>query len=100
MARVTPEPDYLDEKLTGAVRSLATSSRSMPGRLEAAFLGFHTVRGEDFDDPKTRSIYLSIVERLMRDGSVVATTTRMDAAQAEELANDIFDLFLATRRSA
>ena len=99
-AQNSPEPDYLDEKLTDAVRLPATSSRSMPERLGAAFLGFYTVRGEDFDDPKTRSIYMSSVERLTRDGSVVATTTRMDAPQAEGLANDIFDLFLATRRSA
>jgi hypothetical protein len=98
MARTRDELCYVDEKFTDAVRQLAISSGPMKERLEAAFLAIHTVRANDFDDPQMRAAYQSILERLTINGTVVATTAQMDANEGEDVANGIFELFLAIRR--
>ncbi len=94
---------YPFEKFMVAVDALATSPERLQDRLHSAFMTFHTIRVEDFDDPDMQSALNEIMDRLtkVRDaekGYVPATVEQMSDEDAKDVAELIFGLFMDIAR--
>ncbi len=97
--------DRLWEKLYPAAWKLARSADSIHERIGEAFRGFRDLRGEEFG-PEERLIYNEITARMTKAGAVpdgkgglavgaVANTLKtMTEAEACEIAESIFELFV------
>jgi len=94
--------DYASEKLTSAIRALATSSASLQDRLSfVCKRDFHTLdRGGILPTKEFKERFSDIVTRLTANpipgsnaGSLQDTLSQMDNREAEAIAEAIFDLY-------
>lgn len=90
--------DYVHEKLSVAVASMATSTATLQNRLADAYIsGFHTLKPADFP-ADLQSSYEEIRNDLTKvpargdEGTVVATTRAMSDEDATNLIDRIVDL--------
>lgn len=95
---------YANEKLYSAVRYMVASPENLHDRIEGAFASFHTLLPpHNFKNlpPKIQSKLQEIHERLTHErargseGDVRATLNVMAADDAQDLAQEIFDLYYA-----
>ena len=98
------DTERLWEKLYPAAWKLARSADSIHDRVGEAFRGIRDLKGEEFG-PEERIIYNELTARMTKAGPVVengavtlgavANTLRgMSEAQASEVAESIFELFV------
>jgi hypothetical protein len=98
------DTDRLWEKLYPAAWKLARSADPIHDRVGEAFRGFRDLKGEEFP-PEERIIYNEITARITRAGAVVEngavktgavanTLVTMTEAEASEIAESIFELFV------
>lgn len=89
---------YASEKLFQAVNSLATSTGSIQERLGYAFTNLHTLKPEDFDDPRQREQFRSLwahVENAAArgdEGAMLAAARDMSDDEARDAARVIVEL--------
>lgn len=100
------DPDYLWEKLYPAAWKLARSADNIHQRIDAAFDAMMGMSGEDFP-PEQRLRYNDIVARMTVAGAIAAadggvatgavdnTLASMPETEATEIAEEIFELFVA-----
>lgn len=95
-----PSEHYALEKLSVAVYSLATDPRTLPSRLEDAYLSFMTLGMEGQPDlrPELQVHFDDIMRRLTSvkavgdEGSVRATLAQMSTAEGIAIATAIYNL--------
>lgn len=98
------DTDRLWEKLYPATWKLARSADPIHERVGEAFRGIRTLKGEDFR-PEERIIYNEITDRMTKSGAIVEngvlktgavanTLLTMTEAEACEIAESIFELFV------
>ena len=96
--------ERLWEKLYPAAWKLARSADPIHDRIGEAFCGFRDLKGEEFP-PEERIIYNEITDRMTRAGAIVEngaiktgavanTLATMREAEACEIAESIFELFV------
>ena len=96
--------ERLWEKLYPAAWKLARSADPIHDRIGEAFRGFRDLKGEEFP-PEERIIYNEITDRMtkagavvengaIRTGAVANTLASMPEAEACEIAESIFELFV------
>lgn len=101
---MTVDTDRLWEKLYPAAWKLARSADPIHERIGEAFRGFRDLRGEEFR-PEERIIYNEITDRMTKAGAIVEngtvktgavanTLAGMSEAEACEIAESIFELFV------
>lgn len=101
---MTVDTDRLWEKLYPAAWKLARSADPIHDRIGEAFRGFRDLKGEEFA-PEDRILYNEITDRMTRAGAVVEngaiktgavanTLAAMKEAEACEIAESIFELFV------
>jgi hypothetical protein len=100
------DADYLWEKLYPAAWKLARSADTIHQRIDAAFEAIQGMAGEDFP-PEQRLRYNDIVTRMtvrgavrgadggVATGAVDNTLATMPDDEATEIAEEIFELFVA-----
>ena len=90
---------YPWEKFSMALFSLAREG-PLQSRLHGAYMSFHPLRAQDFNDPGLRDRYQEIMRRLTavknsEKGHVPATLEKMSDEEAGEVANLILDITFA-----
>ncbi len=96
--------DRLWEKLYPAAWKLARSADPIHDRIGEAFRAIRDLKGEEFD-AEERIIYNEITDRMTRSGPIVEngavktgavanTLATMTEAEASEIAESIFELFV------
>ena len=101
---MTVDIERLWEKLYPAAWKLARSADPIHDRIGEAFRGFRDLKGEEFP-PEERIIYNELTTRMTRAGAVVEngaiktgavanTLASMTEAEACEIAESIFELFV------
>lgn len=95
--------NYNMEKLSNAVRSLATGKGSIQDRLINAYI-YHLIHvNPDFLSEDNKVLYLSLQDKVTRkeakgnEGSVKATVELMSDDEAQEIASQILDLTASHR---
>jgi len=99
---------YISEKLTVAVNTMATSAAPIKKRLEYAMLGAHTISmktyWEKFPDPEVAERWhawwatMTSKEAVGGEGRIVATISQMTEEQAEEAAEELFNIYRSVER--
>ena len=98
------ETKYAFEKLSMAVRILATNPDSLQRRLEHAYYAFQTVHEDKLDQVDQKRMFREIRETITAvdgkdgHGGVQATLNEMSDDAARELAEKIFSLFTSILR--
>jgi hypothetical protein len=96
--------DYNFEKISMAVRILATSTDSLRRRLEHAYYALSTVREHELQRSEQRRMLSEIRETITavdgkdENGKVQASLGRMSDDAARELARKFLDLFTSILR--
>ena len=101
---MTVDIERLWEKLYPAAWKLARSAYPIHDRIGEAFRGFRDLKGEEFP-PEERIIYNELTTRMTRAGAVIEngaiktgavanTLASMTEAEACEIAESIFELFV------
>lgn len=100
---------YLSEKLGSAVNAMATSAAPIHKRLEFACIGSHTISDErsweGFKDRELAARWFAWWERMTAveaqgdEGRIMATINAMSDREAEEAAEELFDIFLNFERA-
>src|SRR5262245_34961142 len=96
---------YAKEKLSGTIQYLATAPGDARDRMSKAYLGFHTLKGDDFPEP-LRKRWTWVMAQMTKygpyfnpydkghliTGSVEHTMSRIKNKTAAKIAKEIFDL--------
>jgi hypothetical protein len=96
---------YISEKLTSALNAMATSSKPIQVRLKYAALSAHTImpNGPEVDWPSEELAgrwaewwgAITAREGQGNEGSIEATTSQLTDAEAERLAEQLFEITMA-----
>ena len=96
--------DYISEKLTNAVQTLATSTASLQKRLEYAAFAAHTISGaphseEGFPTENLKVRFINWWHEVTAkqapgdEGTIAATTRGLSDEEARRLAEELFDIY-------